>query len=223
MDIVRGGGAVLRPRVILADDHSIVLNSLSKLLQDTCDVIATASNGLEVVEAAQRLTPDVVVLDISMPELNGLEAARRIKAHQPSCRIIFLTMHGDPVYAQEAFQSGASGYLLKRSAASELNKAIMEVVQGRSYLTPLLVSDQNKGWLSHGPDDVIRRLHSLTPRQREVLHLIAEGKSIKAIAMDLHISTKTVEFHKAKIMERLDLRTTAALTQYAVVHGLAEV
>ena len=214
---------MLRPRVILADDHSIVLNSLSKLLQDTCDVIATASNGLEVVEAAQRLTPDVVVLDISMPELNGLEAARRIKAHQPSCKIIFLTMHGDPLYAQEAFHGGASGYLLKRSAASELNRAIVEVVQGRSYLTPLLVSDRNRGWLSHGAEDLIRKLQSLTPRQREVLHLIAEGKSTKAIAMDLSISAKTVEFHKVRIMERLDLHTTAQLTQYAVAHGLAEV
>ena len=214
---------MFRPRIILADDHSIVLNSLTKLLQDTCDVIATASNGFEVVEAAQCLNPDAVVLDISMPELNGLEAARRIKARTPSCKIIFLTMHGDPLYAQEAFHAGASGYLLKRSAASELNKAISEVVQGRSYLTPLLVSEQNKGWLFRSADEAIRRLQSLTPRQREVLHLIAEGKSIKAIALDLNISAKTVEFHKTKIMERLDLHTTAQLTRYAVAHGLAEI
>ena len=209
-----------RPRILLADDHPMILEGLGRLLERECEIVGKVEDGRALVEASQRFKLDVVVLDLSMPLLNGLEAARQIKKIAPKTKLIFLTMHADATYANEAFQVGASGYLLKRSAASELHLAIRRVLQGQSYLTPLLeTGDRLPQWQERSK----RGLHKqrrLTPRQREVLQLIGEGKSTKQIATILNISIKTVEFHKSKVMETLGIHTTAKLTKYAIAHGL---
>jgi DNA-binding NarL/FixJ family response regulator len=205
----------------LADDHTLVLEGLRKLLEDECEVVGTVEDGRALVEAAERLRPDVILLDISMPLLNGFEAARIIRTRVPDAKIIFLTMHSDPTYAREAFRAGALGYLLKRSAASELAKAISVVVRGRPYVTPLFPAEVLRPL---GKD--LRRLAPesgrLTSRQREVLQLVAEGHTAKEVAELLSISKKTVDFHKGRIMDRLGLRTVSELTKYAVVHGVTK-
>ena len=206
-----------RPRVLLADDHTLMLEGLCKLLEDQCDLVGTADNGQALLKAAERLRPDLIVLDISMPLLNGLEAARRLQTLVPGSKLIFLTMHTDPTYAREAFRAGASGYLLKRSASTELAVAIAAVFEGRSYLTPLISRDVAEA----GPLPSL--LGELTPRQREVLQLVAEGHTAKQIAVQLSISVKTVEFHKTRIMNRLELRTMSELTKYAIAHGITDV
>lgn len=208
-----------RPRILLADDHTLVLEGIQKILQDEFDVIEMVEDGRALVEAAQRLDPDVIVLDISMPMLNGLEAARQIKKLMPNSRLIFLTMHADPTYATEAFQAGASGYLLKRSAASELTQAIHAVLKNQFYVTPIIAKDLLSPLVQTSPYSPPQGI-TLTTRQREVLQLVAEGKSTKEIATILNISVKTVEFHKSHIMKQLDLHTTAELTKYAISHGL---
>jgi DNA-binding NarL/FixJ family response regulator len=208
-----------RPRVLLADDHSLVLEGFRRILEDECDIVGTAEDGRALLEAAARLRPHVVLLDISMPLLNGIDATRQLKKASPEIKVIFVTMHADPAYLNEAFKAGASGYLLKRSAGSELIQAIHSVVGGNYFVTPLLT----KGLVNSAIGDTAMpatRQNVLTPRQREVLQLVAEGKAVKEIAQLLNISPKTVEFHKAQIMEQLDLRTTAELTKYAMVHGL---
>ena len=211
----------MRPRVLLADDHTLVLEGLRRILEDKCDLVGTVEDGRTLVEAAERLRPDVILLDISMPLLNGLEAARIVRTRVPEAKIIFLTMHADPTYAREAFRAGASGYLLKRSATSELAKAISVVLRGRPYVTPLfpaqVLQPLGSDLLQLTPES-----GSLTPRQREVLQLVAEGHSAKEIAGQLKISKKTVDFHKGRIMDRLGLRTTSELTKYAVAHGVTE-
>jgi DNA-binding NarL/FixJ family response regulator len=210
-----------RPRVIMADDHSLILAGLRKLVEAECDVIGTVEDGRALIEAAQRLNPDLVLLDISMPLLNGLDAARQLTKMMPGTKIIFLTMHASPTYATQAFEAGASGYLLKRSAASELQQAIQSVLNGQHYLTPLITKDVL--------GTVLRRKNgqrgdsastALTSRQREVLQLVAEGRGTKEIATILNVTVKTVEFHKAGIMRQLDLHSTAELTKYALVEGL---
>jgi DNA-binding NarL/FixJ family response regulator len=207
-------------RILLGDDHPMVLGGVRKLLEaDGFKVIATAEDGRTLVEAAQQHRPDLIILDISMPLLNGIEAARQIKKLIPSSKLIFLTMHADATYAREAFDAGGSGYLLKRSAASELKQAIQTVLKGRRYLTPLIPHDDFI--LSQTSSAKPLKLGSLTPRQREVLQLLTEGHSIKDIASSLNISVKTVEFHKARIMDQLGIHTTAELTKYAMAHGLA--
>ncbi|MDT7042789.1 response regulator transcription factor [Candidatus Nitronereus thalassa] len=207
-------------RILLADDHPLVLQGLQKLLEgEGFNVVATAENGRDLLEVAQRHRPDVIILDISMPLLNGMAAARQLKKLLPQCKLIFLTMHADATYAREAFDAGGSGYLLKRSAASELKEAIMMVLKGRRYLTPLIPHDDFI--LSETSSGKSLKLGSLTLRQREVLQLLAEGHSVKEIASALNISVKTVEFHKARVMDQLGIHTTAALTKYAMNHGLA--
>ncbi len=206
-----------RPRVLLADDHTLVLEGLRRLLEDECDLVGAVEDGHALLDAAARLHPDLILLDISMPLLNGLEAARRLRTLVPDSRIIFLTMHADPTYATEAFQAGGAGYLLKRSAASELSAAISTVLDGRIYLTPLITRDALP---SVGPTPIPQHLGELTSRQREVLQLVAEGHAAKDIAGRLGISVKTVEFHKTRIMDRLGLRTASELTKYAVAHGV---
>lgn len=207
-------------RILLGDDHPMVLGGLRKLLEaDGFNVIATAEDGRALVEAAQQHQPDLIILDISMPLLNGMEAARQIKKLIPTSKLIFLTMHADTTYAREAFDAGGSGYLLKRSAASELKEAIMTVLKGRRYLTPLIPHDDFI--FSQISSTKSLKLGSLTPRQQEVLQLLTEGHSIKDIASSLNISVKTVEFHKARIMDQLGIHTTAELTKYAMAHGLA--
>jgi DNA-binding NarL/FixJ family response regulator len=208
-----------RPKVLLADDHSLVLEGFRRILEDECDIVGTAEDGRALLDAAARLKPHVVLLDISMPLLNGIDATRQLKKTLPDVKIIFVTMHADPAYLNEAFKAGGSGYLLKRSAGSELIQAIHSVLGGNYFVTPLLTKGLVNTAIGGAPMPATRR-NVLTPRQPEVLQLVAEGKAVKEIAQLLNISPKTVEFHKAQIMEQLDLRTTAELTKYAMAHGL---
>jgi DNA-binding NarL/FixJ family response regulator len=202
-----------RPRVLLADDHVLLLGAFERLLADECDVIGQVADGRALVAAADSLKPDVVVVDISMPLLNGLEAGRQIKQKLKTVKLVFLTMNEDPDLAAEAFRSGASAYLLKRSAASELVAAIREVVQGRSYVTPLITAGL-VGSLQHEDEHSASR--ELTSRQREVLQLLAEGRSMKEVADVLNVTPRTVAFHKYRMMEQLKVKSTAELVQYAV-------
>jgi DNA-binding NarL/FixJ family response regulator len=208
---------MVRPRVLLADDHAMLLGAFEKLLAGTCDIVGQVSDGRALVAAADELKPDVIVLDISMPLLNGLEAGRQIKHRQRQVKLVFLTMNEDADLAAEAFRAGASGYLLKRSAASELLSAVAEVMQGRTFITPLL-TEGLVGSLIQGGDR--RPSDELTPRQREVLQLLAEGRSMKEVASLLNLTPRTVAFHKYRMMEQLKVRTTAELIQYAVKHHI---
>jgi DNA-binding NarL/FixJ family response regulator len=209
---------MIRPRVILADDHTLLLDAFRKLLMDDCEVVAAVSDGRALLEATATLRPDVVVVDIAMPLLNGIDAARQIKQTLPDTRIIFLTMNEDPDLAAEAFRAGASGYLLKRSAASELQTAIREVVMHRSYVTPL-VTEGLMGSMLRGPA-TRQAPQELTPRQREVVQLVAEGHSMKEVGNILNIAPRTVAFHKYRIMEQLNIKTTAELIQFAIKHHI---
>lgn len=213
-----------RPRILMADDHAIVLAGLRKLVEAEGEVVGMVEDGRALVEAAQQLRPDIVLLDISMPLLNGLDAARQISKLVPESKLIFLTMHATPTYATEAFKAGASGYLIKRSAAVELKQAIQAVMRGQHYMTPLITKDVLAATLQ-SPDGQINKplVTALTQRQREVLQLVAEGKGTKAIASILNISVKTVEFHKFRIMSELDLHSTAELVKYAIGEGLVSV
>ena len=211
-----------RPRLLLGDDHAIILDGLRRILEPHFDIVGSVQDGRALVAAAQELHPDVVVADISMPLLNGIEAARQILKADPRVKIVFLTMHPDVTYATEAFRAGASGYVLKNSAASELVTAIQEVLKGRTYLTPLVAKDVIASLLEV-PAPWEKLPPALTPRQREILQLVAEGRAAKDIAAILNISPRTVEFHKYRIMEVLGLRTTAELTQYAIKHGIVSV
>ena len=208
-----------KPSVLMADDHSMILAGLRKLVEADYDVVGTVEDGRALVEAAQKLRPDLILLDISMPLLNGLEAARQLRTLVPDSKIIFLTMHASPTYATEAFQAGASGYLLKHSAADELSQAIKSVLQGRHYLTPLLTKEVMDSVLSPSTGER-GTATALTPRQREVLQLVAEGHGTKEIATILSLSVKTVEFHKARLMQQLDLHSIANLTKYAITEGI---
>lgn len=213
-----------RPRILMADDHAIVLAGLRKLVEAEGEVVGMVEDGRALVEAAQQLRPDIVLLDISMPLLNGLDAARQISKLVPESKLIFLTMHATPTYATEAFKAGASGYLIKRSAAVELKQAIQAVMQGQHYLTPLITKDVLAATLQSSEGHPSKpSMASLTQRQREVLQLVAEGKGTKAIASILNISVKTVEFHKFRIMSELDLHSTAELIKYAIAEGLVSV
>jgi DNA-binding NarL/FixJ family response regulator len=208
----------------MADDHAIVLAGLRKLVEAEGEVVGMVEDGRALVEAAQQLRPDIVLLDISMPLLNGLDAARQISKLVPESKLIFLTMHATPTYATEAFKAGASGYLIKRSAAVELKQAIQAVMRGQHYMTPLITKDVLAATLQSSDGQSSKPLvTSLTQRQREVLQLVAEGKGTKAIASILNISVKTVEFHKFRIMSELDLHSTAELVKYAIAEGLVSV
>jgi DNA-binding NarL/FixJ family response regulator len=199
---------------LLADDHTLLLEAFAKLLADDCDIVGTVGDGRALVDAAKELKPDVVVVDVRMPLLNGLDAARQIKHLLPSTRIVFLTMNEDPDLAAEAFRAGASAYLLKRSAAPELMMAIREVMKRRSYVTPLVTEGMVDSMLQR-PERRQGR-EELTPRQREVLQLIAEGRSMKEIAALLNVSVRTVAFHKYNMMMQLHIKTTAELIQFAI-------
>ena len=201
-----------KPRVLLADDHTLLLEAFQKLLADDCEIVGAVSNGRALVAAAATLRPDVVVVDVTMPLLNGIDAARQIRQADADVRIIFLTMNEDPNLAAEAFRAGASGYLLKRSAASELVTAIHEVMKRRSYITPL-VTEGLVGSMLHGLDS---RPPTLTPRQREIVQLVAEGRSMKEVGAILNIAPRTVAFHRYRIMEQLHLKSTAELIQFAI-------
>jgi DNA-binding NarL/FixJ family response regulator len=211
-----------KPRVLLADDHKIVLEGLEGLLGDEFEIVGSVEDGRALVDQAATLHPDVIVADISMPQLNGIEAARQIKKTDKNIKIVFLTMHPDASYAANAFDAGASGFVLKHSASSELVIAIHEAMKGRTYVTPLIAGDLIRTY-REGVSAENYFLKKLSPRQQEVLQLLAEGKIAKEIASILNISTRTVEFHKYKMMEQLNIKTGAELVQYAVKHGIISV
>jgi DNA-binding NarL/FixJ family response regulator len=204
-----------RTRVLLADDHAVVAEGLEALLKESFELVGVVHDGRALIDAAERLRPDVIVTDISMPLLNGLDAIRQIRARRPDTKLIVLTMHQETQLAVDAFRAGAVGYLLKVSPGEELITAIGQVAQGRSYVSTLLAKDlitllieaAKQGSSGDTP---------LTPRQREVLQLIAEGHTMKEIASILYISPRTAESHKYEIMQTLGMETTAALIQYAV-------
>jgi DNA-binding NarL/FixJ family response regulator len=205
------------PRILLADDHAMLLAAIEKLLADEYTIVGQVLDGRALVAEAEKLKPDVIVLDIGMPSLNGLDAARRLKQVLKDVKLVFLTMHEDPDLAAEAFRAGASAYLLKRSAATELSTAIREAMQGRSYVTPLVTQDLVGSLLR--PDQK-KKTVELTPRQREILQLLAEGRSMKQVAAVLNVTPRTVAFHKYQMMGHLKLKSTAELIQYAVKHHI---
>ncbi|MCZ6773191.1 MAG: response regulator transcription factor [Proteobacteria bacterium] len=207
-----------RLRVVLADDHCIFVEALKKLIEPECEVVASVCDGRALLTVASDLTPDIIVLDIAMPLLNGLTAGERLKKFLPAVKLIYLTVNEDPDLAAEAFQIGASGYLLKNSAASELFTAIHEVSAGRSYLTPLLTRDLVESLLRNKSDR--NKGYKLTVRQREVLQLLAEGHSMKEIGQLLKLSPRTVAFHKYRTMEQLGIKNSAELIQFAIKRGL---
>lgn len=211
-----------KPRVVVADDHAILSEGLRGLLEPEFEVQATVEDGRALVAAAEKLRPEVVVLDISMPLLNGIEAARQLKRADPGIKLVFLTMHSDVSHVREAFRAGACAYVLKRSASTELLTAIRAVLKGRSYLSPLVTKDVLEIFLKKD-SGAEGSFAGLTPRQREVLQLLAEGHSIKEIAVVLNISGKTVEFHKYRMLEDLGLHSIAELTQYAIKHGIISI
>ena len=207
--------------MLLADDHTIVAQGLSSILEPEYELVGIVENGRELVAAYKKLRPDIVVTDISMPSLNGLEAARQIKQIDGRARIIFLTMHMDADFAAAAFQLGAAGYLLKHSAAEELKTALAEALRGRVYISPRIASTVLTS-LAEG-EEPEQPTDGLTPRQREVLQLVAEGESNKRIASILGVSIKTVEHHKHNVRQKLRLESTADLTRYAIKRGLISV
>ena len=202
------------PRAILADDHTILVEAFRKLLEPQCEVVGTASDGRALLETAPQLKPDVIVVDIGMPLMNGLEAGWRLKELMPTAKIIFLTMNEDPDLAMEAMRCGASGYLLKSSAASELTQAIQMALKGKSYVTPQIARGMQKAFINNPRPKTGAK--TLTPRQREVVQLLAEGKSMKEVASVLNVTPRTVAFHKYRIMQKLNIRTTAELIQFAI-------
>jgi DNA-binding NarL/FixJ family response regulator len=203
-----------RTSVLLADDHLMLVEALKKILEAEYDVVGTVGDGHALLKAAEKLRPDVVVLDIAMPLLNGLDAGRQVKHDMPSVKLIFLTMNEDPYLVGEAFRAGASAYLLKQGAALELTKAIAEVLKGRTYITPRI----SEGLANISLRDPESREHAPqpTPRQRQVIQLLAEGRSMKEIADLLHITMRTVASHKYRVMEILQIKTSAELVRYAV-------
>jgi DNA-binding NarL/FixJ family response regulator len=201
-----------RPRLLLADDHPLFLEGVRRLLENKYDVVGTAADGKALLLAAQELRPDIIVVDISMPEMNGLAAARVLAKTVPSAKFIVLSVHSDQAYVSEAFRVGAKGFVSKRAAAAELLTAIKHVLEGGTYVTPLV---------SGKTPAVSKNAKRLTLRQLEILRLVAEGHQNKEIAQLLKISVKTVEFHKTRIMNELDIHTPAGLTRYAIDHGIA--
>ena len=206
-------------RVLLADDHNLVLEGIKRTIESEFDLVGTAANGLELINTAHRLKPDVIVLDIFMPLLNGMEAARQLRKTLSDAKLIFLTMHEDVTCVAEALRLGVSGYVLKSSTGTELIRAIREVSRGSVYVQQSIGKPCSSQEHQLAKSLVARYL---TTRQREVLQLIAEGHSTKQISSLLRISMKTVEFHKYSIMKLLEIHTIAELTKYAVRHGLTE-
>jgi DNA-binding NarL/FixJ family response regulator len=201
-------------RVLLADDHSLLIEAYRKLLEHNFDVVGGVTDGRALLETAPILKPDVVLLDIGMPLLNGLDAGRQLKARIPGIKLIYLTMNEDPDLAIEAMRAGASGYLLKICAASELFLAIQSAVRGKSYVTPKIARGMEEAFIRD--PEASRCRVDVTPRQREVLQLLAEGKSMKQAADVLHVSARTIAFHKYQMMQDLGLKSTASLIQYAI-------
>jgi DNA-binding NarL/FixJ family response regulator len=208
-----------RPRILLADDHTLMVDGIRLMLEPEFELVGSVEDGQALLFAASTLKPDIILLDISMPVLNGIDAAVQLQKSLPSAKLIFVTMHADADYVTEAFRAGASGYLLKRSAAAELLTAVHEVLKGNHYVTPLVTRNTLSALITSS-SGTWKPSHSLSPRQREVLQLVAEGRPRKDIAEILHISVKTVEFHKATIARELGLRSSADFTRYAIEHGM---
>ncbi len=210
-----------RPRVLLADDHLLVAEALKSLLTPEFDLVGVVEDGRELVEAARKLRPDVIVADVTMPHLNGIDALIQLRKGGDGVPVVFLTMHRDATFARRALDAGASGFVLKHSASVELMVAIRAALEGKTYLTPQLAGEVLDS-MKQGPQRIGDPIDSLTPRQREVLQLLAEGRSAKEIATSLSISTRTVEFHKYQMKETLGLQTNADLVHFAIKHGLID-
>jgi DNA-binding NarL/FixJ family response regulator len=210
-----------RPRVLLADDHVLVAEALKSLLAPEFDLVGVVEDGHELVKAAATLRPDVIVADVTMPRLNGIDALAQLRQGGDRTPVVFLTMHRDVAFAQRALEAGASGFVLKHSAPAELTAAIRAALQGRTYLTPQLAGEVLEA-MKQGQRRAANPIDSLTPRQREVLQLLAAGHSAKEIAARLEISARTVEFHKYQMMEALGIHNSAELIHLAIKHGLVE-
>jgi DNA-binding NarL/FixJ family response regulator len=205
--------------VLLADDHRMVAEGLKSLLVPEFELVDVVEDGRALIAAARKLRPDVIIADISMPHLNGLDALSQLKKDNPAVKVVFLTMHKDVTYARRALESGGSGFVLKHSAPAELVDAIRAALDGKTYLTPALAGEVLQAIKRDG-EKVSDPVASLTPRQREILQLLAEGRSAKEIGAALNISVRTVEFHKYQMMESLGLHVSAELVHFAIKHGI---
>ena len=207
-----------RQRILLADDHTMILQAFKELLEPEYDVVGTVADGRALLKAADELKPDIVILDVTMPLLNGLDAARRLKTTQPKIKLIFLIMNQDPGLAVEAFRIGASGYLFKTSVGAEFMIAVKEVARGMSYVTPLISEELGEGFRRNPANTP--SIPKLTSRQREVLQLLAEGHSMKDAASILKVTPRTIAFHKYQIMKKFQLGSNADLMQFAIEQGV---
>lgn len=211
-----------RARVLLADDHRMVTEGLKNLLADDFELVGAVEDGRALLAAAKKLRPDVIVADISMPQLNGIEALQQLKKHNPDVKVVFLTMHQDRAYARRALQAGAAGFVVKHSASDELVMAIHAALKGQTFITPALAGDVLHD-IEHGAKASTTDKTSVTPRQREILQLLVEGKSAKEIGEILSISARTVEFHKYQMMEMHGLHSSAELMHFAIKQGIVSI
>ncbi len=210
-----------KPRIVLAEDHLMIAEGIVKLLENDCELIGVVADGQALISATKKTLPDLILVDISLPLLNGLEATRQIKKSFPDIPVIILTMHTDNTLIHDARSAGVSGYLLKESAASELLHAIKEVLRGKTFFSATILENLGD---HHGPAEYhetsIQSEVPLTPRQREILQLIAEGRSNKKMASILGLAVKTVEFHKTRLMRTLEIHSIPELTKYAIAHRM---
>lgn len=213
---------LLRPRVLLADDHRMVAEGLRSLLSPEFELLDPVEDGRALIAAARAGRPDVIVADITMPQLNGIDALGQLRKDNPQVKVVFLTMHAEVAYARRALEAGAAGFVLKHSAPAELIAAIRAALSGKTYITPSLAGEVIQA-MRHEPPPGGDPTAKLTPRQREILQLLAEGRSAKEIAAALGISSRTVEFHKYQTMETLGLHHSAELVHFAIKHGIVEV
>jgi DNA-binding NarL/FixJ family response regulator len=213
---------VSKPCVLIADDHQILAEGLRSLLEPEFEVVGVVADGRELVAAAKKHRPDLIVADVTMPSLNGIEAAAQLRELGVKAKVVFLTMHHDVSYARRAMEAGAAGFVLKHSVASELVTAVREALRGQTYVTPMIAGELFQSY-REGDSRSQDPAHRLTARQREVLQLFAEGRSAKEVAAVLKISTRTAEFHRARLLEALGIQTTADLVQYAIRHGIITV
>ena len=211
-----------RPRVLLADDHRMVSEGLKSLLADEFELVGMVEDGRAMVAAAKKLHPDVIVSDITMPHLNGIDAMARLKKDNPDIKVVFLSMHQNAAYARRALQAGALGFVLKHSAPAELVMAIRAAMKGKTFISPALAGEVLQA-VQKGQTGAVEFSKSITPRQREILQLLAEGRSAKEIAEALAISARTVEFHKYQIMDAHDLHSSAELVHFAIKHGIVTI
>jgi DNA-binding NarL/FixJ family response regulator len=211
-----------KPRLLIADDHQILAEGLRSLLEPEIEVVGVVADGRELVTAAKNHRPDVIVADVTMPSLNGIDAAAQLRDLGIKAKVVFLTMHRDVAYARRAMEAGAAGFVLKHSVASELLTAVRQAILGQTYVTPMIAGELLQSY-REGDSIPGESIQQLTARQREVLQLIAEGRSAKEIASLLKISIRTAEAHKAHILEALGLRTTADLVQFAIRNGIISV